>query len=132
MEDEINVDVLAEVYIQMRSAKEAIAHEAEEKIAEIDNQMDAIEQAMNDVCRELGADSIKTKHGTIIRSIKERIWPANKEVFTNFIKESGEVELLELRVHQGNMKEFMKANGDELPPGLNIDRKYAVTVRRSK
>jgi hypothetical protein len=28
------------------------------------------------------------------------------------------------------MKEFLEQNPDEFPEGLNVDRKYAVTVRR--
>ena len=128
----ITADVLADVYIKMRDAKAAVTADMETKIKEIEVQMEQVENAMNDMCREVGADSIKTAHGTIIRSIKERVWPANKDVFVDFVKETGEVELLEMRVHQGNMKEYMLNHEGVLPPGLNVDRKYAVTVRRSK
>jgi hypothetical protein len=40
------------------------------------------------------------------------------------------VELLERRIHQTNMNEFLKENPDKLPPGLNVDSEYTITVRR--
>jgi hypothetical protein len=40
------------------------------------------------------------------------------------------MELLEKRISQANMATFLEENPDLLPPGLNIDRRYAVTVRR--
>ena len=41
------------------------------------------------------------------------------------------VELLEQRVHQTNMKQFLKENPDLLPEGINVDSKYSISVRRS-
>jgi hypothetical protein len=41
-------------------------------------------------------------------------------------------ELLERRIHQGNIKSFLEENPDEHPAGLNIDRSYTITVRKSK
>jgi len=47
-----------------------------------------------------------------------------------FIVEQGVPELLHERLHQGNMKQFLEANPDLLPPGLNVDSEYTITVRR--
>jgi hypothetical protein len=41
-------------------------------------------------------------------------------------------ELLERRIQQTNMKQFLEENPDLHPAGLNVDRTYAITVRRSK
>jgi len=38
--------------------------------------------------------------------------------------------LLEKRIHQTNMKEFLENNPDVEPMGLNIDREYEITIRR--
>ena len=40
------------------------------------------------------------------------------------------MELLEKRIHQTNIKEFIDANPDVHPPGLNIDSEYEITIRR--
>jgi hypothetical protein len=34
------------------------------------------------------------------------------------------MELLEKRIHQTNIKEFLEGNPDVHPPGLNIDSEY--------
>jgi hypothetical protein len=41
-------------------------------------------------------------------------------------------ELLEKRIQQTHMKEFLEENPDVLPAGLNVDSQYTITVRRSK
>jgi len=41
-------------------------------------------------------------------------------------------ELLERRIHQTNIKQFLEENPDLLPAGLNVDSAYSITVRRSK
>jgi hypothetical protein len=49
-----------------------------------------------------------------------------------FILEHQVPDLLEKRIHQGNMKQFLEENPELLPPGLNSDSEYTVTVRRKK
>jgi hypothetical protein len=41
-------------------------------------------------------------------------------------------DLLERRVHQTNMKQWLEENPDLLPMGLNSEARYSTTVRRSK
>ena len=40
------------------------------------------------------------------------------------------MELLEKRIHQSNMKEFMEQHPELHPPGLNVDSEYEITIRR--
>jgi hypothetical protein len=40
--------------------------------------------------------------------------------------------LLEKRLHQTNMKQFLEENPDLKPAGLNIDSEYTIVVRRGK
>jgi hypothetical protein len=47
-----------------------------------------------------------------------------------FIVEHGVPDLLDKRIHQSNMKQFLEENPDLLPPGLNVDKEYSITVRR--
>jgi hypothetical protein len=49
-----------------------------------------------------------------------------------FIEEHGAFGLLEKRLHQTNMKEFLSENPEVLPLGLNVENSYSVVVRRSK
>jgi len=64
------------------------------------------------------------------RTVKSNYWTNDWESMRKFIVEQGVPELLHERLHQGNMKQFLEANPDLLPPGLNVDSEYTITVRR--
>jgi hypothetical protein len=38
--------------------------------------------------------------------------------------------VLEKRIHNGNMKQFLEENLDSLPIGLQVDNKYVIQVRK--
>jgi hypothetical protein len=68
--------------------------------------------------------------GTVTRRTVTRYWTNDWEAMYRFIKEKDAPFLLEQRIHNGNMKQFLEDNPDTLPIGLNADTKYAVTVRK--
>ena len=89
-------------------------------------------EQMLESCKELGADSIKTPHGTIIRSVKSKYWTSDWDSMYQFIEETGAFGLLEKRLHQTNLKDFLAENPDLFPMGLNVENEYTVVVRRAK
>ena len=127
-----SVDELVTVYIKIRDARDAARKQADEIDADFDEQLDVINQQILEICKETGADSIKTKHGTAIRTIKSRYWTNDWERFYDFMFEHNVPELLERRIHQTNIKQFLEENPDLLPAGLNVDSAYSITVWRSK
>lgn len=128
---DVTADMLVKVYVKMRDKRASIkaAYEAED--TEIRDQMDLVESQLLEICKATGADSIKTKHGTASRSVHTRYWPSDWSAMYKFITEHNALDLLERRVSQRNMKDFLEANPDTMPVGLNIDRKYTVNIRRS-
>ena len=127
-----NIDKLVEVYIKIRDARDEIRREADAKEADLNEQLEIISQQILEVCKQTGADSIKTSHGTAMRGVKSRYWTNDWEKFYEFMSEQKEFGLLEKRIHQTNMKQFLEENPDLHPAGLNVERTYAITVRRSK
>lgn len=127
-----DVDKLVKIYIKIRDARDQLRRELEEKEADLNEQLSLIEQEILEVCKKTGADSIKTKHGTAMRNVKSRFWTNDWERFYDFMFEYNAPDLLEKRIHQSNMKQFLEENPDLHPAGLNVDRTYAITVRRSK
>lgn len=123
---------LVAVYIKMRDAKDAIAREYEAKVNEIKEQMEAIEQALLEICKTTGQDGGRTTYGTFSRTVKTRYWTNDWGSMHSFIKEHDAIHLLEQRIHQTNMQEFLRDNPGTLPQGLNADSRYSITVRRSK
>jgi len=128
----VDVDKLAQAYIKMRDARSVIKREWEERDKEIQAQMDLIEQALLDLCKDLNTNTLGTSHGTVIRSVKSRYWTNDWDSMYRFIKEHGAYGLLEKRIQQTHMKEFLQENPDVYPEGLNVENQFTVVVRRKK
>jgi len=128
---DISADKLVGVYIKIRDAREELKREFDAKDSDLVEQMDVIEQTLLDMCKTIDADSIKTKHGLAMRSVKSRYTTNNWEKFYEFMLDHKVPELLEKRIHQTNTKAFLEENPDLLPPGLNVDNAYSIIVRRS-
>jgi hypothetical protein len=130
--DDMNVEKLVSVFIKIRDARDEAKRTWEDQEAEFNEQLSVINQHLLEICKDTGADSIKTKFGTAIRSVKSKYWTNDWERFYDWMFEHNVPEVLERRIHQTNIKQFLAENPDMLPPGLNVDNAYHITVRRSK
>lgn len=128
----IPLDKLTRIYIKIRDYSNEIRLKYEEQDKGLAEELQIIEGRMLDICKSMNADSIRTEHGTIIRSVKSRYWTNDWDSMYAFIKEHAAFGLLEKRLHQSHMKEFLVENPNTLPMGLNIESEYSVVVRRSK
>lgn len=126
------IDVLVKAYINLRTAKDDLRRSYESQDKEIQDQMNMIQSEILSFCKNSGLDSLKTKYGTAMRSVKERYWCTDWDSFRNFVKENDAIDLFEKRIHQTNMKQFMETNPELLPPGMNIEREYSITIRKAK
>lgn len=127
-----DLDRLVSVYVKIRDKKNELAATFAEQEKELDGKLDKIKHALLEHCKATGIESVKTASGTFWRTQKKRFWTSDWEAMNRFIVENEAVDLLEKRIHQGNMKEFLEDNPDVLPPGLNADSEYSITVRRKK
>jgi hypothetical protein len=129
---EVPADKLAEIYIKIRDKRAEIKEKFEAEDASLKEQQDLLAEEMLEVCYENNADSIKTPAGTIIRKVDTRYWTTDWDSMYQFIQEHDAYPLLEKRIHQTNLKQFLDENPNLLPAGLQADSKYTVVVRRSK
>jgi hypothetical protein len=127
-----DLDKLTAVYLKMRDKRDDMRREAEAREKELEEQMSIIETEMLEVCKQMNADSVRTPHGTIIRSVKSRYWTNDWDSMYQFIKEHDAFGLLEKRLHQTHLKEFLSENPTTFPIGVNVENSYSVVVRRSK
>lgn len=130
MEESVSTEDLVSAYIRIRDQIAGIQRKADSEISSLQVYMDAITSELQDICKEQGASSISTAHGTVIRTIKSKFWTNDWQSMYGFIKDNDAFELLERRLHQSNMKSFLDENPEVHPPGLNVEREYAITVRR--
>jgi hypothetical protein len=129
---DVPADVLAETYIKIRDKRAELKEQFESQDNALKEQQDLLAAEMLEVCYETGADSIKTPAGTIIRKVDTRYWTTDWDSMYRFIEEHDAFPLLEKRLHQTNLKQFLEENPELLPAGLQADSKYTVVVRRSK
>ncbi len=128
----VHLDQPPSIYIKIRDARSDKKREFEAQDKELEDQLSVLATQMLDTCKEMGADSIRTPHGTIIRTVKSRYWTSDWDSMYDFIEKHGAFGLLEKRLHQTNMKDFLSENPDVLPMGLSVESEYTVSVRRSK
>jgi enamine deaminase RidA (YjgF/YER057c/UK114 family) len=122
---------LVKVYIKIRDAKETKKRQMEAEIADLEVQLDAVEQELLEICKTTGQDGGKTQHGSFTRAVKTRYWTSDWDSMYKFIREHDAPDLLERRIAQGNFTQFIKENPDKMPAGVNVESKYSITVRRS-
>lgn len=124
------LDELVRVYRKIRDTIEEKEDAFKAEISGLKEQLEAVGNALLETCNRQNADSIKTQHGTITRGVRERYWTTDWGSLYGFIKENDAPFLLEQRIHNGNMKQFLEENPEAFPAGLQCDRKYAITVRK--
>ena len=126
-----DMEELVKTYLTIRNERDRIESEFKLQDEALKAEMTVLEQEMLAGCNEIKADSIRTPHGTTIKNLKERFTCSDRDNFNKFVLETGAVELFEARLHQGNFKEFMsERHADGLPPGVNVMREFAITVRK--
>ena len=124
------IDKIVSVYIKIRDKKQDLTREYEAKVADLDEQMSVLKHKLLEISKETGATSFKTPHGIAYRTIKNRYWTNDWDSFYAFMRDCGRMELLEKRICQTNMREFLEENPEVHPPGMNVDQEYAFTIRR--
>ena len=132
MSNESNTDELVEAYLLIRSERDKLRNDYELADARLKEDMTKLEAVMLDICNSVNADNIKTRHGTVMRKLNERFFCQDWDHFYKFVLDNEAVQLLERRIHQSNIREFLKENeSDGLPPGVNVMREYGVSVRKA-
>lgn len=129
-EEKLNAEKLTSVYLKIKDKRSELSAEFKEKDAELSDQLDKVKRALLDYCEEQGVDSVKTSAGLFYRSARTRYWTSDWSSMHEFILENEVPELLDKRVNQSNMKQYLEENPDQVPKGLNVDSEYIVSVRR--
>ena len=129
-EEAIPADKLVAVYRRIRAAIEEREEAHAQAIGTIKEKLELVADKLLKTCNEQNLDSLRTPNGTVTRRVKSRYWTTDWDSMYRFIKENDAPFLLEQRIHNGNMKQFLEENPDQHPAGLQVDSKYAITVRK--
>jgi|TARA_R110000787_G_scaffold65092_2_gene146647 hypothetical protein len=123
---------LTKVYLKIKDKRSELALAYKEEDGELSEQLDKVKRALLDYCKEQGLDSVKTSEGLFYRTAKVRYWTSDWSNMHEFVLQHEVPELLDKRLNQKNMKDFLEENPDLVPKGLNVDSEYVVSVRRKQ
>ena len=132
MTDALDVSKLTKVFIKIRDERKQIADDFNKRDGELAAKQDMIKSALLNHLQEQNIDSIKTAEGTFFRSTKQKYWTSDWPSMYEFVIENQVPDLLEKRLHQTNMKQYLEDNPDLLPKGLNVDSEYTLSIRKPK
>lgn len=123
-------DVLTKTYIKIRDKRAELKAAFEQQDEILEAQVNAIKAELLDYCKAQNIDSVRTQSGTFYRTMKTRYWTNDWDSMNKFILENQVPQFYEKRLNQTVMKQFLEENPDVLPPGLNVDSEYVITVRK--
>lgn len=129
-EASIPMDKLARVYRKMQTRIQTLTATYETEVEVLEAQREAVKTALKDQMLALGVKSVNTAEGTVILSTKTRYSTQDWDAFKDFIKENDAIDLLEKRIAQTNMATFLGENPTLVPPGLNSNSEYSISVRK--
>ena len=128
--DNIPVEKLTRTYIRIRDKRAKISAAFKEEDDTLKAQQDKVKRALLDYCKDQNVESVRTGEGLFYRTVKKRYWTSDWESMHRFILDHEVPEFLDKRLNQANLKQFLEENPDTLPPGLNVDSEYAISVRK--
>ena len=127
----MDIAKLTKAYVKIRDAKAALAAEYTAQEKKLDADMAVIKAALLDYCKQHSVDSVRTAAGLVIRSVKKRYWTSDWESMNRFILDNELPEFFEKRLNQSAVKSYLEDNPEKMPPGLNVDSEFTITVRKA-
>ena len=124
MSESPTAERLAKIYVKIRDKR----RELEKQAAELKEQQDLIAAELLEICKEQGAQTIRTEYGTVSRRVTKNYWTNDWDSFYRFVKDNDAFSLLQQRINNTNMAQYLEENPDLLPPGLNADVTQTVTI----
>jgi hypothetical protein len=128
----LNVTQLISLFTQVRDKKSEVKSEFEEKYAGLTQVQDQIRAIMLKKMEEVGSTQLKGEGGVgiafrqLVRKFSASDWPATWA----YIQETGRFDMLQKRLAEGALKEFMEETGT-LPPGVSVMQAYDVNIRKN-
>ena len=126
----MTMDQMARDYVALRDKKAAIEKENLERVAPYTAMLRRIEGYMLEVLNTAGADSIKTPHGTVYKSMRTSATVSDRQAFLDFVLATKLYELLESRVSKLAAQAIIAETQKDIP-GVETSSELVINVRRA-
>ena len=124
----IPLDKLVAIHAKIKAKQAAL----DKQIADLEEQREEIRLAIKDQMKALGLTSVRTSAGTVSLTKTTRYNTADWDSFKQFVLEHQMVDLLEKRIAQTNMAQFLEENPGVVPPGLNAVTGFDIRVTKAR
>jgi len=124
----IPLDKLVAIHAKIKARQELL----DKQLADLEEQREEIRMAIKDQMKALGLTSVKTSFGTVSLTKTTRYNTQDWDSFKAFVLEHQVVDLLEKRIAQSNMAQFLEENPGVVPPGLNSVTGFDIRVTKAR
>tara|TARA_R100000426_G_scaffold6936_1_gene8667 strand:- start:136 stop:504 length:369 start_codon:yes stop_codon:yes gene_type:complete len=119
-------------FLKIKAERSRLKESFDTKDVALRRQQDLVKEELLMHLKENDLKSVKTESGTFYRTVRTRYWTDDWEALREFILEHQVPELLEKRLHQSSVSQFLEENPELVPKGLNADSEFQVTIRKTK
>lgn len=126
----MQLDSITEKYVKVRDAKKKIQEKHKKELEPINKAMELAEASILQELDKIGAESVNTKFGTVYKKVNTSANIADPQLFFDFIKTGDHWNMLQRRLNNSTVAEFVDTTGN-VPPGVDITRRVEINVRRS-
>ena len=125
---------LVKAFRNLRDKRSELKAEVEAQDKALVEQQEKIQSYLLTHCNENDVNSVKTDEGTFYRKRKVNYWCSDWESFHKFVLEHQIPEILQKRIAQKNLEEFLAEEGNEqlVPIGLQSESTYTITVQKPR
>ena len=127
---EVTPDKLTKTFLKIRAKRSLLSAEFKKEDDKLQQQQDRIKQAMLDHCERHNVQSVNRSEGLFFTSNKSKFWASDWDAMHTFIKEHNVPELLDKRLNQTNIREFLEENPTLVPDALNTETELVISVRK--
>ncbi len=132
MEKQGHLDRCVSTFLKIKAERSRLKESFDTKDVALRKQQDLVKEELLMHLKENDLKSVKTNSGTFYRTVRTRYWTDDWGALHEFVLEHQVPELLEKRLHQSSVSQFLEENPELVPKGLNADSEFQVTIRKTK
>lgn len=130
MDQPIDINKRIDQFVKLRDEIKRLEDEHKTKMSPYREALDGLNSTLLDHLNFVGGDSVKTASGTVYRTTKNTASIADKTAFWAYVVACGDWDLIDYKANAKSAVEHADKNGS-LPPGVNLNTRQEVGVRRS-
>lgn len=121
---------LAQAHQRIKDERSRRKAEFERLDEELKAQQTALRQALLVELNKTGGTSVNTPFGTVYRRTVTKSAAADWGAIWTWMKAHDAPDLVQKRLNNQFILDYMEANNDAIPPGINLHNEFDVSIRK--